>query len=119
MKKFNTELSALQELMASYEKHISNAEAIAEDAPDITRQLDQCKVRYQCNFASILMQIRKPILLSQYKVKYQHTHTHTHTHTHNVRSENINRVKIVCLGHQVAQLVEGQTLELEVRGSTP
>ncbi|GFR63477.1 dystrophin [Elysia marginata] len=45
LKKFNTELSALQELMESYEKHITTAETVGEDAADITRQLDQCKVK--------------------------------------------------------------------------
>ncbi|KAK3712445.1 hypothetical protein RRG08_002775 [Elysia crispata] len=45
MKKFNSELTALQELMASYEKYISNAETVEEDAPEITGQLDQCKIK--------------------------------------------------------------------------
>ncbi|KAH9492320.1 hypothetical protein Btru_024696 [Bulinus truncatus] len=45
MKKFYAELSALQDLMASYEKWIKSADNIAEDAPEIIRQLDQCKVK--------------------------------------------------------------------------
>ncbi|XP_055889039.1 dystrophin-like isoform X6 [Biomphalaria glabrata] len=45
MKKFYTELTALQDLMASYEKWIKSADTIAEESPDIIRQLDQCKVK--------------------------------------------------------------------------
>lgn len=47
MKKFYSELSALQDLMAVYEKWISSADSIADDAPEITRQLDQCKVWFE------------------------------------------------------------------------
>uniref|UniRef100_A0A2C9KMX3 Dystrophin n=1 Tax=Biomphalaria glabrata TaxID=6526 RepID=A0A2C9KMX3_BIOGL len=45
MKNFYTELTALQDLMASYEKWIKSADTIAEESPDIIRQLDQCKVK--------------------------------------------------------------------------
>ncbi|XP_012946043.2 dystrophin [Aplysia californica] len=44
-KKFYEEMSALQDLMNTYVKWISSAENIAKDAPEITRQLDQCKVK--------------------------------------------------------------------------
>lgn len=43
-KKFYDELHALQELMSSYEKWVSSAERIAEEAMEITKQLEQCRV---------------------------------------------------------------------------
>ncbi|CAL1537370.1 unnamed protein product [Lymnaea stagnalis] len=45
MKRFYAELSALQDLMVTYEKWIKSADSIADDAPEIIRQLDQCKVK--------------------------------------------------------------------------
>ncbi|XP_078330229.1 dystrophin-like isoform X4 [Crassostrea virginica] len=44
-KKFYDELHALQELMSSYEKWVSSAERIAEEALEITKQLEQCRVK--------------------------------------------------------------------------
>ncbi|XP_061169275.1 dystrophin-like isoform X1 [Saccostrea echinata] len=44
-KKFYDELHALQELMSSYEKWVSSAERIAEEAMEITKQLEQCRVK--------------------------------------------------------------------------
>ncbi|XP_059157467.1 dystrophin-like isoform X5 [Physella acuta] len=45
MKKFYDELTVLQDLMATYEKWIKSADNIADEAPEIIRQLDQCKVK--------------------------------------------------------------------------
>ncbi|XP_069136952.1 dystrophin-like isoform X1 [Argopecten irradians] len=44
-KKFYDELHALQELMGSYEKWVGTAEHIAEEATEITKQLEQCRVK--------------------------------------------------------------------------
>ncbi|XP_067674722.1 dystrophin-like isoform X3 [Haliotis asinina] len=44
-KKFYSELATLQELMASYEKWVTTAERIADEAMDISQQLDQCKLK--------------------------------------------------------------------------
>lgn len=46
-KKFSTELLALLELIAGYEKWVGNTEKIAEEAQEITKQLDQCRVSEQ------------------------------------------------------------------------
>lgn len=43
-KKFYDELHGLQELMGSYEKWVGTAENIAEEAVEITKQLEQCRV---------------------------------------------------------------------------
>ena len=52
-KKFYDELHALQELMSSYEKWVSSAERIAEEALEITKQLEQCRVcLYENNHAT-------------------------------------------------------------------
>ena len=42
--KFYGELAGLQDVMMSYEKWVHTAEKIAEEATEITRQLEQCKV---------------------------------------------------------------------------
>ncbi|XP_025099293.1 dystrophin-like isoform X3 [Pomacea canaliculata] len=44
-KKFSTELLALLELIAGYEKWVGNTEKIAEEAQEITKQLDQCRIK--------------------------------------------------------------------------
>ena len=44
-KKFYSELSMLIELVAGYEKWVGATEKIADEAQEISRQLDQCKVR--------------------------------------------------------------------------
>jgi len=43
-KKFYDELHSLQELMASYEKWVGTVEHISEEAMEITKQLEQCRV---------------------------------------------------------------------------
>lgn len=43
-KKFYDELNTLQDLVGTYEKWISSAEMVAEDAGDITKQMEQSKV---------------------------------------------------------------------------
>ncbi|KAL5009782.1 hypothetical protein ScPMuIL_012087 [Solemya velum] len=45
IKKFYDELHALQELMVSYEKWVVTAERIAEEATEISKQLEQCRVK--------------------------------------------------------------------------
>lgn len=44
IKKFYDELHALQELNVSYEKWVGTAERIAEEAMEISKQLEQCRV---------------------------------------------------------------------------
>ncbi|XP_013413171.1 dystrophin isoform X2 [Lingula anatina] len=44
-KNFYDELNALQEIMLSYEKWVGAAERIAEEATEIGRQLEQCRVK--------------------------------------------------------------------------
>ena len=46
-KKVRDELHALQDLMKTYEKWASSAEHSSDDAPDITRQLEQSKVSWK------------------------------------------------------------------------
>ncbi|KAJ8315396.1 hypothetical protein KUTeg_007546 [Tegillarca granosa] len=45
IKKFYDELHALQELNISYEKWVGTAERIAEEAMEISKQLEQCRVK--------------------------------------------------------------------------
>ncbi|KAK7483287.1 hypothetical protein BaRGS_00025454, partial [Batillaria attramentaria] len=44
-KKFYSELTMLLELVAGYEKWVGTTEKIAEEAQEISKQLDQCKVK--------------------------------------------------------------------------
>ena len=44
-KKMYDDLHALQEVMTSYEKWIGLSERIPEESVDISKQLEQCKVR--------------------------------------------------------------------------
>ncbi|XP_052810329.1 dystrophin-like isoform X2 [Mya arenaria] len=44
-KKFYDELKSLTELVTTYEKWLTATEIIAEETPDITRQMEQCKVK--------------------------------------------------------------------------
>ena len=44
-KKFYSELTTLIDLVAGYEKWMGAAEKIADEAQEISKQLDQCKVR--------------------------------------------------------------------------
>ncbi|KAL8624968.1 hypothetical protein ACOMHN_039855 [Nucella lapillus] len=44
-KKFSQELTALQELLTGYEKWVGSTEHVATEAQEITKQLDQCKVK--------------------------------------------------------------------------
>ncbi|XP_076445085.1 dystrophin-like isoform X2 [Babylonia areolata] len=44
-KKFHSELGSLLELVEGYEKWVGASEAVAQEAHDISRQLDQCKVK--------------------------------------------------------------------------
>ena len=43
--KFYSELTALLELVTGYEKWVGAADTMAEEAQEISKQLDQCKVR--------------------------------------------------------------------------
>ena len=43
-KKFRSELAALRDLLAGYEKWVGASDRVAEDAQEISKQLDQCKV---------------------------------------------------------------------------
>ena len=43
-KKFYTELTTLLDLLAGYEKWLGSAEKAADEAQEINRQLEQCKV---------------------------------------------------------------------------
>jgi hypothetical protein len=47
-KHFYEELNALQEIMAGYEKWVNTAEKVAEEATEIGKQLEQCKVSTSC-----------------------------------------------------------------------
>lgn len=45
-KKFYDELDALKELMISYEKWATTAENISDEAVEISKQLEQCRVSF-------------------------------------------------------------------------
>jgi len=44
-KKFYDDLGALKEVMVTYEKWVNNADKISEEAMEISRQLEQCRVK--------------------------------------------------------------------------
>ncbi|GFN77850.1 dystrophin [Plakobranchus ocellatus] len=75
MKKFNSELSALLELLSSYEKYINHAESIAEDASEITRQLDQCKyINHAESIAEDASEITRQLDQCKVKIKAMLAH---------------------------------------------
>ena len=56
-KKLYSELNTLKELIQSYEKWASTVESVADEAGEITKQLDQCRVciRYRKTTIQLLM----------------------------------------------------------------
>ena len=53
-KKFYDELNSLKDLVGTYEKWVGSAEIIAEDAADISKQVEQSKVRIAFKYFHIL-----------------------------------------------------------------
>ena len=45
MKQFSDELTSLREILVSYEKWVATEEKVADEALEISRQLEQCRVR--------------------------------------------------------------------------
>lgn len=45
-KKLYNELNTLKELIQSYEKWANTVESVAEEAVEISKQIDQCRVSY-------------------------------------------------------------------------